>query len=212
MRPISIEFMRSNMKKIMMILLAASLALPFTSCEILQQAQQMGTLAKCDFRLQSVNQLSLAGINVQRIHKFADLTLLDAGKLTAAVAKGSFPLDFTLNVEAKNPNSTVAGLTKMDWILLIDNIEMTRGVVNQQVTVPANNGSTVIPMNMHVDLKQALSGKGADAILNFGLNLAGAGNKPTRFTMRLQPTINVASFPISYPGYITIGTEFSGLK
>ena len=204
--------MYTSKKKVLMIFAAATLMLPFNSCEILQQAQQIGNLTKCDFRLQSVNQLYLAGINVQNIHKLSDLSFMDAGKLTAAAATGNFPLDFTLNVEAKNPNSSAAGLTKMDWILLIDDIEMTRGLVDQQVTIPANNGISVIPMKMHIDLKQALSGKSADAVLNFGLNLAGAGNKPTRFTMKLQPTINVGSFPITYPGYITVNTEFSGIK
>ena len=199
-------------KKVLVIFVAASLMLSFNSCQLLQQAQKMGNLSKCDFRLQSVNQLSLAGINVQAIHKLSDLSFMDAGKLTAAVATGNLPLDFMLNVEAKNPNPSPAGLTKMDWILLIDDIEMTRGTVNQQITIPANNGTSVIPMKMHIDLKQALSGKSADAILNFGMNLSGAGNKPTRFTMKLQPTINISSFPITYPGFITVGCEFSGLK
>ncbi|MBK7211985.1 MAG: hypothetical protein IPH88_01540 [Bacteroidales bacterium] len=192
-------------------LISSLLLLSLNSCDVVQQAAKMATLAKCEFRLQSVSQLTLAGINVQSIHKLSDLSLLDAGKLSVALASGQFPLDFTLNVEAKNPNSATAGLTKMDWILYIDGIEMTKGIVDQQVTIPANNGITVIPMKMTVDLKQALSGKSADAILNFGMNLAGIGNKPTRFTMKLQPTINVASFPITYPGYITVGTEFSGL-
>ncbi|MBK7027856.1 MAG: hypothetical protein IPH45_00970 [Bacteroidales bacterium] len=185
-------------------------ALMMNSCDVLQQASQMANLSKCEFKLQSVNQLTLAGINVQSIHKYSDLTLKDAAKLTAAVASGQFPLDFTLNIEAKNPNTAAAGITKLDWILFIDGIEMTKGVVNQQVTIPANNGIAVIPMKMSVDLKQALSGKSLDAIVNFGLNLAGTGNKPTRFTMKLQPTINVSGFPITYPGYITFGTEFSG--
>lgn len=192
-------------------LLSSMLLLSLNSCDVVQQAAKMATLAKCEFRLQSVSQLTLAGINVQNIHKLNDLSLLDAGKLSVALASGQFPLDFTLNIEARNPNSASAGLTKMDWILYIDGIEMTKGIVDQQVTIPANNGISVIPMRMTVDLKQALSGKSADAILNFGMNLAGIGNKPTRFTMKLQPTINVASFPITYPGYITVGTEFSGL-
>ncbi len=198
--------------KAIKILSFAGLLLFVSSCDLLQQAQQMGNLTKCDFRLQSVNQLTLAGINVQNVHKLSDLTYMDGIKLTSAVASGQFPLNFTLNVEAKNPNANTAGLTKMDWILLIDNIEMTRGIVDQQVSIPGNNGIAVIPMMMHVDLKQALSGKSADAIINFGLNLAGAGNKPTRIALKLQPTINVASFPITYPGYITVGAEFSGIK
>lgn len=198
------------MRKFLQTLSFLAILLSLSSCDVLQQASQMANLSKCEFRLQSVNQLTLAGINVQNIHKVSELSLLDAGKLTTAVASGNFPLDFTLNVEAKNPNTAAAGITKMDWILYIDGIEMTKGIINQQVTIPANNGIAVIPVKMSIDLKQALSGKSLDAILNFGLNLAGTGNKPTRFTMKLQPTINVASFPITYPGYITIGTEFTG--
>jgi hypothetical protein len=201
----------SERNKFLARLLVLIAVLPMlNACDVLQEAQKMAYLSKCDFRMQSVNQLVLAGINVQNIHKLSDLSLLDAAKLTNAVATNQFPLDFTLNIEARNPNAADAGVTRMDWILFIDNIEMTRGALNQQVTIPANNGTAVIPMKMHVDLKEALSGKSADAIINFGMNLAGAGNKPTRFTLKLQPTINVSSIPITYPGYITIGTEYGG--
>jgi len=202
--------MNNTAKRMLPVLALLVFFQPFYSCDVLQEVQKVATLSKCDFRLQSVDQLKLAGINVQNVNKLSDLSLIDAGKLTAALASGSLPLSFTLNVEAKNPNAAQAGLTKLDWILYIDNIEMTRGIVEKSVTIPGNNGTAVIPVTMSVDLKQVLSGKSADAILNFGLNLAGAGSKPTRFTMKLQPTINVASFPLTYPGYITIGTEYSG--
>jgi hypothetical protein len=180
------------------------------SCDVIQQAQKMANFSKCEFRLQSVNELTLAGVNVQKIHTFSDLSLLDAGKLTTAVASNSFPLDFILNVEAKNPNTAVAGLSQMEWILFIDDLEMTSGVLNKAVTIPANNGIAVIPMKMHMDLKDVLSGKSANAMINFGLNLAGIGSSPTRFKLKLKPTVNVGSLALTYPGYITVGTEFTG--
>jgi hypothetical protein len=180
-----------------------------TSCDVLNQVNQMSNLAKCEFRLQSVQQLNLAGINVQNVKKLSDLNYMDAAKLAAAVSTQQFPLDFTLNIEAKNPNTSAAGMTRIDWILLIDDIEMTQGILDKQVTIPANNGSAIIPMQIHVDLKKALSGKGADAIINFGMNLAGAGNQPTRFTLKMKPTITVNGFPITYPGYLSVKTEFS---
>ncbi len=181
-----------------------------SSCDVLQQVSQMSNLVKCDFRLASVQQLNLAGINVQNIKSMSDLNLMDAGKLTKAVISQQFPLDFTLNIEAKNPNPSNAGITKLDWVLLIDDIEMTRGIIDKQVTIPANNGTAIIPMHMNVDLKKALSGKSANAIINFGLNLAGSGNKPTRFTLQLKPTIDVGGFPMTYPGYLNVKTEFGG--
>jgi len=196
-------------KKILLIASISFLTI-LTSCDVLNQVSQMSNLTKCEFRLESVQQLTLAGINVQNVKKMSDLNMFDAAKIASAVASQQFPLDFTLNVEAKNPNTSVAGMTRVDWILLIDDIEMTRGILDKQVTIPANNGSAIIPMQMHIDLQKALSGKSADAVINFGMNLAGSGNKPTRFTLQMKPTITVNGFPITYPGYLNVKTEFSG--
>lgn len=168
----------------------------------------MNNLAKCDFRLASVQQLSLAGINVQNVNDLSDLSMFDAAKLANAVYLQQFPLNFTLNIEAKNPNTSEAGMTRIEWILLIDDLEMTRGILDKQVTIPANNGTAIIPMQMQVDLKKALSGKNTEAIINFGMNLSGTGNKPTRFTLQMKPTITVGGFPITYPGYLNVKTEF----
>jgi len=199
------KIMWTNKSKVFTII---SLLAFFSSCDVLNQVSQMSNLTKCDFRLESVQQLNLAGINVQNVRKMSDLNMFDAAKLASAVASQQFPLDFTLNIEAKNPNTSAAGMTRIDWILLIDDMEMTRGILDQQITIPANNGTAIIPMQMHIDLQKALSGKSADAILNFGMNLAGTGNKPTRFTVQMKPTITVNGFPITYPGYLNIKTEY----
>jgi hypothetical protein len=57
-------------------------------------------------------------------------------------------------------------------------------------------------------LKQVLSGKSANAMLNFCMNLAGVGNTPTRFKIKLKPTIIIAGTALTYPGYITVNTEY----
>jgi hypothetical protein len=53
-----------------------------------------------------------------------------------------------------------------------------------------------------------LSGKSADAMLNFCMNLAGSGTKPTRFKIKLKPTVIIAGSEVTYPGYITVKTEY----
>jgi hypothetical protein len=88
---------------------------------------------------------------------------------------------------------------------------MTTGSINNRFTIPPNNGTTIIPLQVSVNLKQVLSGKSLDAIANFAFNLAGAGNKPTRITAKLKPTIMIGQSPLTYPGYITINTDFSGI-
>ena len=198
------------MKKIMLMLAVVITTIAFSACDILDQARQVAMLSKCEFRLSSVDQLKLAGVNIQQVKKLSDLSLLDAAKITtAAVSGSSLPLNFTLNVEVKNPNAGSAGLTKLDWILFIDDIQMVSGVNEQRVQIPGNGGTGTIPLTIGVNLKEVLKGKSGDAIANFGLNLAGAGNKPTRITLKAKPTIMVGSQYIAYPGYLTVQNEFT---
>jgi len=169
----------------------------------------MGMLAKCDFRLKTIENTNLAGVNIQHIQKMTDLNLMDAGRISAAMMGKELPLTFILNVEARNPNASPASMQRIDWILLIDDIEMANGTNTQQVMVPANQGTALIPLQISTDLKKSLTGKSGTAILNFGFNLAGAGNTPSRITLKAKPTILIGSFPLAYPGYITVSQEFS---
>jgi hypothetical protein len=193
-------------KKIAMLL---AITLILSSCEVAKQVQQMGMLAKCEFRLTTVENYNLAGVNIQHIQKLNDLNFIDAARISAAMTGKELPLTFTLNVEARNPNATVASMQRVDWILLIDDIEMASGTNNQQIIIPANQGSVLIPLQISTDLKKSLTGKSGNAILNFAFNLAGAGSAPTRITLKAKPTILIGSFPMSYPGYITVKQEFS---
>ncbi|HRY33902.1 MAG TPA: hypothetical protein P5531_13120 [Bacteroidales bacterium] len=180
----------------------AVLLLP--SCDVVQQAQKVGNLINCDFSLKSVENISLAGVSLQQVQTLSSLNVLDAGRLTAALAGGALPLSFTLNVQARNPNKSAAGMNRLEWILLIDDIEMTKGTLNRQINIPANNGTSVIPLQMNFDLKKVLSNRSGDALLNFALGLAGTNNKPSRISLKAKPTISVSGYSLDYPGYITI--------
>ncbi|MFH1936413.1 MAG: LEA type 2 family protein, partial [Bacteroidota bacterium] len=160
--------------------------------------------------IQSVTNINLAGVSVEHISDVKQLTWSDAQKLMVALTKPAFPLTFQLNMDAKNPNTTTAGLNNLDYIVFIDDIQMTSGTLNQPISIPPNNGIASIPMQLTVDLKQVFQGKSADAILNFAMNLIGSGGEPTRFKVKLKPYILVNGSPLSYPGYITVKTKFSG--
>ena len=174
-----------------------------SSCNVVQQIRQVTSMAACDFKLKDVQDIRIAGITVQNSKGSADLNFSDAARLAVALTGSTLPLTFNLNIEAHNPNEQVAGLNRLEWILLIDDIEMLNGVNENPITIPAK-GSTMIPLSMIIDLRKALSGKSGQSLLNFGFNLAGANGSPTRIKLKAKPTILVGKFPIAYPGYITI--------
>jgi len=179
----------------------------FTSCSVLQQTSEIAAFTKCAFRIESARNMKLAGVNIQDKHSMSDLSFMEFTKIGSVLAGGTLPLTFDLNVQIKNPNPGMAAMNKLDWILIIDDIEMTRGVLNQRIEIQANTIST-FPVAMSLDLMKSLSGKSGDALINFALNLSGTGSRPTRIKLKAKPTIMVGTTPIEYMGYITIRQEF----
>ncbi|MES2730949.1 MAG: hypothetical protein V4714_04345 [Bacteroidota bacterium] len=182
------------------------------ACTVAQQLNQLKNFALCDFRLTTMENTSLAGVNVQQIRSLSDLNLLQAAKISAAYASGSLPLDFTLNIQVKNPNTTVAAMNGMEWILLIDDTEITTGAVSERLEIAPNNGLATLPLHIRTDLRKALAGKSAESTINFGMNLVGAGNRPSRLTLKVKPSIMIGTTAISYPGYLSVKNEFGGAK
>jgi len=185
------------------------LVIILSGCGVSRQVRQASSLATCDFRIRSVEKVTLAGVVLDDIKSINDLSFSDVALIMAGLASPVFPLSLQINVEVRNPNPTDAGLNRLEWILFIDDVQMTSGIVEEPFIIPAM-GVSVIPVAVGLDLKQVLSGKPADALLNFCMNLSGAGKTPTRVKIRLKPTILVAGTALKYPGYITVNTSYSG--
>ncbi len=176
----------------------------YQSCDILQQ---MMTFTKCEFKMNSLSNATLANVQVQTKKSFSDLTLMDAANVTKSFLNGTLPLNFDLNIEVKNPNQTPASMQKMEWKAFIDDIQMAEGVMDQKVAIEPG-ASQVIPLRVSIDLKKVLNKQTKDALLNFGFNLADAGGYPTRVKLDIKPTVYVGSFALSYPGYFTLKKDF----
>lgn len=200
------------MKKIKFIIIVLITGLIINSCGVIQQASELYNFSQCNFRLKTIHNIKLAGISIQNKKSFSDLSFAEAARLTQAVLSRDLPLSFTLQIEVKNPNKKTAALNRLDWILFIDNFEMTRGSTNQRVEIPPHNGTATLPLQLNFDLFEILSGETKDAILNFGFNLAGSGNTPTRITVKAKPTVYISGQEISYPGYVNIHSEYSSSK
>ncbi len=193
-----------KIKGINIVVVALSLVV-LGSCKTLMSYT---SILNCDFRMESLKNPTVAGISVNSIKSFSDLSFLQAGKITTAYLGGNIPLDFTLNMEAKNPNTTEARMAQFDWIVNIDDIQIATGTNHSEYVIPGNEGKAIIPLKISVNLLDVINKDSKDALVNFGLNLADASDKPTRVKLQIKPTVYVGSIPVSYPSYINLGTEF----
>ncbi|MCL2650239.1 MAG: hypothetical protein FWD60_04325 [Candidatus Azobacteroides sp.] len=191
------------MKKIIAL---CSLALVMFSCDVAQSLVGAYSLTQCKYDFNSISNLSLGGINLS-----SNNLVNSALALTTLFTKSTLPLDFTLNLDVKNPGTQVALLNGLQYVLQIDGIEMSSGALDSKLQV-ASGATGVLPLNLNFDLKKAMSGQSADAIKNLALNFVGMGSQATNVTFKLKPSMTIGGQLVSSPSFIPVSFSYGGKK
>ncbi len=191
---------------------AGVLSASLNSCATLNA---LAGLSRIQFKLNNVQSVRLAGIDIANKHSVSDFSVMDGINLAAAFASGQFPLTFTLNVAARNPNaptgsSLVSALqvTDFPWTLLLNGHQTISGNIGAPVGVPAGGTTSMIPLQVSVDLKQFFANQSYNDLLNLALALSGQGGV-SQVQLVTQPTMSAGGLSLRYPGQLTIvNTEF----
>lgn len=200
------------MNKFIKISIAAlSVVLIVAGCSTLKQiSQTIDNMKRLEFKLGDVSGFRLAGVNLTNKTKISDLSVSDGLKLTSAFAQRRLPAEFILNVDARNPNdgtkqntNTNASITNFEWRLIIDDVPTITGNIASPVSVPGKGQTTVIPLSINIDLFEFFGNQGYDRIINLATAIGGGGNS-SRLKLDAKPTVKIGSFPITYPGRLTI--------
>ncbi len=190
-----------------------------TSCASIRDiTNTLASLQKMQFKIANITGMRLAGVDVARIASPSSLSITDALSLTQAFARKTLPATFTLNVDAKNPNTGVAGtksvpltLDDLQWRLMIDDKQTINGGLGSPVDVPGNGLTTKLPLVMNLDLYSFFADKGYDGIVNLALALGGKSGTTSRVKLDAMPTVGTPLGKLTYPNRISIvDTEFRG--
>lgn len=174
-----------------------------SSCDSLQQMAEIARISQCKFEVQGVSTIKMAGFTLQPGMKRTDLSGLHIAQLSMAIANNKLPLAFDLGIKVVNPNDKQASLSRMDYIILIDGIELLAANVNQRYEI-APKSATLIALPVEVDLFKVLKGESGTAISNLGFKLTGSSDKPVSLIFRVKPYIKVGGLDLAYPGFIDI--------
>ncbi|KAA6301846.1 MAG: hypothetical protein EZS26_002009 [Candidatus Ordinivivax streblomastigis] len=190
------------MKKIIVFI---GLSMMLFSCDVVQQLAGGYQLTQCKYEYNSISGISLNGITTQNLSN-----PLNLAKITTAFASpnGSFPLNFTLNLDVTNPGMQSAILNGLGYILEIDGHQMTTGSLSQKLQIDGGQ-KTVLPINMTFDLKQVLSGESLESIKNIALSFAGIGSASSDVTVKLQPSLLIGNKVLNTPTYIPVSFKLN---
>ncbi len=177
-----------------------------TSCDVAKQAQGAYNMVNCKYDYQSLNNFSVAGINVSK-----GISLLDAPKVVSLLTGNlsTVPVGFTVNLGVTNPNQTEAMLNGLDYVLSIDGIDFTTGSLDKQLSVPAGE-TGMLPLAMAFDIATLLKGETHDAVANVVKNMVGIGSNASKVTLNIRPSFMVAGYKVTSPVYVPINFSFGG--
>ena len=167
------------------------------------------SFTKCEFRLQKLDRVELAGINILNKNSIDDFRLDELALITREAFKPTIYINFSVLLEVINPNTQLAALNKIEWIALIDDNEIVRGIVDHRYEIPPNNGITTIPLGFQLDLKQIASGKTGKSIAQLGMSLLNIGEVNSKLTLKIKPSVRIGSMWLDSSGYYSISKEFS---
>ncbi|MCS6795271.1 MAG: hypothetical protein NZ516_04860, partial [Raineya sp.] len=150
-----------------------------------------------------IDNLRLAGINLQEKTDISEVGALDIAALLKSFTQKSLPLTFTFNININNPNDKLAALNYLEWIAEIDKVEIAKGVVNQRYEIPAGE-NIMMPLQISSDLYKIFSQKEGRELIGKALGIKDENNQPRNLTLRVKPSISVGKGYIKYPGYIVV--------
>lgn len=187
-------------RKITALLLALVL---ITSCESAKQGFTSAyNMVNCKYSYKSISGVSIAGTDLSKgLNAMSILSLTNL--LTGKGSTSSIPINFTVNVDVNNPNSSSAALNGLQYIIMVDDVELTDGKVYQSLNI-ASGETQVLPLNIGLDLATFLKGDNRNTILEAVKNIAGIGSGKSNITIKLKPTFMVSNYPVTSPIYIPV--------
>ena len=137
------------------------LILMMNSCSALSELQ---AFTKCEFRLLSVQDPFLCDIDVSQKNNWTDFSFSEGSRLAGQLLNKSLPFNITVNVEARNPGTTAAAVSSIEWIAYIDDLQVAQGMVKEQVKVAPSGGRTLIRVKVDADLIDYLEGDNPNSL------------------------------------------------
>ncbi|EOR93888.1 hypothetical protein ADIARSV_2881 [Arcticibacter svalbardensis MN12-7] len=172
------------------------------SCGVKTQVSQLEALKSCVFKVKTVDSIYLANTPIEKLYNKNGLDLSRAPSLAFSMLQQKLPLKARINLGITNPGSEDAGINAFEYIVMIADQELMKGLYNQAIKVPGNGGDVIVPFKIDTDIYPVMSKPENQKIISSFFS----SSKDTTVTIivKIKPNIIVADKKVEYPGYIDI--------
>ncbi|MCF0074756.1 hypothetical protein LZD49_29995 [Dyadobacter sp. CY261] len=185
-----------------------------TGCGVSRQVSEAKVFGDCKYNIASVDSVYLAGIDIREfrnIKSFSDFDLVRYPGLAMGLLRKNVPLNLRVNVDITNPTRKRAAINQLEYRVLLSESEIFNGYLSQLIEVLPGTTPTRVPVSLQTNAYQLISNdQTRDQFINMILALTGKSDaKPTKFVVKVRPTLDIAGKQVNYPGYITFEKEIT---
>jgi hypothetical protein len=184
-------------------------------------------LFNCSFRVESTADFTVAGVQLDDLES---LTFEQMAQVVAYWANGDCPVDFTLNIGIRNPNTgsgdtleTTATMVSFAWDLYLDTDSgddfdttwVVSGETLENLEVPGTGETVILPLGVSFDAFTILEGVlDVPELVTLMLAIGGvdSGQRDDEHLGRLivhaEPSFETPIGDIEYPGGLWVGLDW----
>lgn len=161
--------------------------------------QQIDALAKCDYTVESLQDVRLAGRDMDSYRGADGVNLSSLPGIAMAMLRKDLPLEARINMKVANPTTTTTKINSFKYLIEIQGKPLFEGTVDENLHL-GNGESTVVPLTFKANIFGTAQENGVDNLLNELFTRKGEGF----LVLKIKPSIKIGNSNIYYPGYITV--------
>jgi|SRR5690606_22854667 len=189
----------SNMRRIKIVSAFVAVLAVFILGGCAINRNQVEALAKCDYTVESLQDVRLAGRVIDNFAGPDGVNLSALPGVALAMLRKDLPLEARINMKVSNPTTTRAAINSFKYLIEIQGKPLFEGTVNQNLNL--NTGeSTVVPLTFKANIFGTAQERGLENVLNEIFTRQGEGF----LVLKIKPSIRIGNSNIYYPGYITV--------
>lgn len=188
------------MKKVNLLVVFCLLCvLVLESCSV----AKMNRFAECEFEFLRISKLKASDVSIMDKVSPANLSFMNAAKVTGAFASQNVPIEIGVDLVVKNPNEKKAALNQLDYIIVVDGEQVLKGTTYNKLEIDGLSQAEM-PLSFDFELFETFSGKSAKEVLDIIWDLAADTRNPKNLQIKVKPYFYFGERIVKYPGYISV--------
>ena len=179
------------------------------ACDVMNNIGGAYRLSQSEYKYSSLNDIQLAGMKLGNASSISLSNLASIATVLAGGNKQNIPFSMTLNMDVTNPNTAAAFLDALDYQIILNDLELVEGKMDQPIRIEAGE-TKVVPIPVSIDLRKLMDRYSQERVTKEMSSFLGITPNETTVMVKLWPKLTVGNTLIKVPAAIPVEFKFGG--